>query len=106
MRRKQSMVASSSTKAEYIATTHASKEAVWLQRLCTKIRFEQQDIRFECDIRSAIFLAKNPTYHSKTKHIDVQYHFIREMVENGKVLLEKVDTVENVADLLNKSMSI
>ena len=55
---------------------------------------------------SAIFLAKNPKYHSKTKHIDVQYHFVREMVEKGKVLLEKVDTVENVVDLLTKLVSI
>ena len=58
-----------------------------------------------CDSQSAIFLAKNPSYHSKENHIDVQYHFIRDMVENGKVLLEKVDTIENVADLLTKSVS-
>jgi hypothetical protein len=60
----------------------------------------------ECDSHSAIFLAKNPAYHSKTKHIDVQYHFVREIVENGKVLLEKVDIVENVAYLLTKLVSI
>ena len=60
----------------------------------------------ECDSQSVIFLAKNPTHHSKTKHIDVQYHFVREMVENGKVLLEKVNIVGNIADLLTKSLSI
>ena len=54
----------------------------------------------------AIFLEKNTTYHSKTKHIDVQYHFVREMVENYKVLLEKVDTMKNVVDSLTKSVSI
>jgi hypothetical protein len=62
-------------------------------------------MRLDCDNRSAIFLAKNPTYHSKTKHIDVQYHFVRDMVEEKKVLLEKVDTLKNVADSLTKSMS-
>ena len=62
-------------------------------------------MRIDCDSQSAIFLAKNPTYHSRTKHIDVQYHFVRDMVESMKVLLEKVDTLENVADSLTKSMS-
>ena len=65
------MVALSSIEVEYIATLHASKELVWLQRLCTEIGFEQQVVRFECDSRSEIFLAKNLAYHSKTKHIDV-----------------------------------
>jgi hypothetical protein len=62
-------------------------------------------VRLDCDIQSAIFLAKNPTYHRKTKHIDVQYHFVRDMVEENKVLLEKVDTLNNVVDLLTKYVS-
>jgi hypothetical protein len=62
-------------------------------------------MRLDCDIQSAIFLAKNPAYHSNTKHIDVKYHFVRDMVEEKKVLLEKVDTLKNVVDLLTKSMS-
>jgi hypothetical protein len=65
----------------------------------------QQAIRIDCDSQSAIFLAKNPTYHSKTKHIDIQYHFVRDMVEENKLLLMKVDTLKNVADSLKKSMS-
>ena len=62
-------------------------------------------MRIDCDSQSAIFLAKNPAHHSRTKHIDVQYHFVRDMVESMKVLLEKVDTMENVADSLTKSVS-
>jgi hypothetical protein len=62
-------------------------------------------VRIGCDNSSAIFLAKNLAYHSKTKHIDVQYHFVRDMVEQNKVLLEKVDTLKNVADSLTKSIS-
>ena len=62
-------------------------------------------MRIYCDIQSAMFLAKNPTYHSKTKHIDIQYHFLRDMVEEKKVLLMKVDTLKNVADSLTKSVS-
>ena len=65
----------------------------------------QKAIRIDCDSQSEILLAKNPTYHSKTKHIDVQYHFMREMVEDKKVLLVKMDTLKNVTDALTKSVS-
>ena len=58
----------------------------------------------DCDSESAIFLEKNPSYHSKTKHIDVWYHFVRDMVES-KVLLKKFDTLDNVIDSLKKTMS-
>jgi hypothetical protein len=103
--KRQVVVALSTTKVEYMATTHASKEAIWLQRLCSGIGLVQQVVRIDCDSQSAIFLAKNPTYHSKTKHIDIQYHFVRDMVEEKKVLLMKVDTLKNVADSLTKSVS-
>lgn len=105
MSTEQFVVALSITEVEYIATTHASKEAVWLQQLCSKIGFGQQVVRLNCDSQSEIFLVKNLSYHSKTKHIDVQYHFIREMIEKGKVLIVKVDIVENIADLITRSVS-
>ena len=88
-----------------MVATHASKEAVWLQRLCSSIRLVQQAIRIDCDSQSEIFLANNPAYHSNTKHIDVQYQFLRYMVEAKRVLLVKVDTLKNVADALTNSMS-
>lgn len=71
MSKKQSVVSLSTTEAEYMEATHASKEAVWLQRLCSSMGLVQEAIRIDCDIQSAIFLARNPAYHSKTKHIDV-----------------------------------
>eukprot|EP00253_Pinus_taeda_P023373 PITA_23373 len=105
MSKKQSVVALSTTEAEYMAATHASKEAVWLKRLCSSMGLVQEAIRIDYDNQSAIFLAKNPTYHSKTKHIDVQYHFVRDMIEDKKVLLVKVDTLKNTADALTKFVS-
>ena len=69
-----------------------------LQILCSRIGFIHKSIRLDCDIQSAIFLENKPAYHDKTKHIDVQYHFVRDMVEDKKVSLEKVDTLKNVAD--------
>jgi hypothetical protein len=71
MRKRQDVVALSTTEAEYMVATHASKEAVWLQRLCLGIGLVQQAMRLDCDSQSAIFLEKNLAYHSKTKHIDV-----------------------------------
>ena len=71
MSKKQSVVALSTTKAEYMVATHARKELVCLQRLCSSMGLVQEAIRIDSDSQSAIFLAKNPAYHSKTKHIDV-----------------------------------
>jgi len=103
--KKQSTVALSTTKVEYMAATHANKEVVWLQILCSSMGLVQGARRIDCDSQSVIFLAKNPAYHSKTKHIDVQYHFVRDMIEDKKVLLVKVDTLKNTVDALTKSMS-
>jgi hypothetical protein len=89
-----------------MAATHACKEAVWLQRLWLGIGLVQQEVRLDYENHSEIFLAKNPSYHSKTKHIDVQYHFLRDIVEDKKALLEKVDTLKNVANSLTKYVSI
>jgi hypothetical protein len=105
MSKRQDVVALSTIEVEYMVATHASKESVWLQRLCSGIGLVQQAVRLYCDSQSAVFLEKNPTYHSKTKRIDVQYHFVTDMVEEKKVLLEKVDILKNVADSLTKSVS-
>jgi hypothetical protein len=63
-------------------------------------------MKISCDSRSTIFLANISAYYSKAKHIHVQYHFIRDMVERNKVLLEKVDTLENIENSLTKSVSV
>jgi hypothetical protein len=94
----------------YMALWMQNGMEIWIvgdlqQRLCSGIGLVQEAVRIECDSQSAIFLAKNPAYHSKTKHIDVQYHFVRDMIEEKKVSLMKVDTLKNVADSLTKSVS-
>eukprot|EP00253_Pinus_taeda_P034144 PITA_34144 len=104
MSKKQFVVALSTTEAEYMAATQASKEAIWLQRLCSSMGLVQGAIRIDCDSQSAFFLEKNPTYHSKTNHIDVRYHFVMDMIEDKKVLLVKVDTLKNTTDALTKSV--
>jgi hypothetical protein len=99
-------VALSTTQVEYMETTHERNEALWLHRLGLCIGLEQQVVRIDCDSHSAIFPVKSPTYHSKTKNIDVQYHFVRDMVEENKVLLMKVETLKNFVDSLTKFVSI
>ena len=88
-----------------MVATHACKKAMWLKRPCSDIEFKQGVVTIYSDSQSAICLVKNPTFHAKTKHIDVQYHFVRDMVEDGKVKLEKVETLVNVVDALTKPMS-
>ena len=58
-----------------------------------------------CDSESAIFLAKNQLYYARTKHIDVRFHKIRELVSSGELLLEKIHTSENAADMLTKPVT-
>eukprot|EP00253_Pinus_taeda_P012544 PITA_12544 len=105
MSKKQFVVALSTTEVEYMVATHSSNEVVWLQRWFSSMGLVQGAIRIDCGNQSVIFLAKNPTYHSKTKHIEVQYRFVRDMIEDKKVLLVKVDTLKNIADALTKFVS-
>jgi hypothetical protein len=65
MKKTQAVVEISTTETEYMTTTHASKEAVWLQRLCSVIGLVQKAVRIDCNSHNAIFMEKNPTYHSK-----------------------------------------
>ncbi|GJS97057.1 hypothetical protein Tco_0804025 [Tanacetum coccineum] len=101
----QSVVAVSTTEAEYVAAAQASKEAVWLKMLLEELGHEQEKITLFCDNQSALYLARNPAFHSKTKHIQVQYHFVHEKVEKGTVDMQKIHTDDNVADYLTKAIN-
>ena len=78
----QSTVALSTAEAEYIAITEAAKEAIWLQELLRELCIGQEEITIFFDSQSAFQLAKNQVYHSRTKHIDIRYHFIREILQD------------------------
>ncbi|KAE8713420.1 hypothetical protein F3Y22_tig00110210pilonHSYRG00105 [Hibiscus syriacus] len=86
-------------EVEYMAVTEAVKEAIWLQGLLGELGMEQKHIKVHCDSQSAIHLAKNQVYHARTKHIDVRYHFVREILEEGGVIIQKIRTTENPADI-------
>jgi hypothetical protein len=100
------VVALSTKEGEYMVATHGSKEAVQLKRLCLGIRFKQRDMKIICNSQSEIFMVNNPTYHSKMKHINVQYYFMRDVVERKKMPLEKVDMLENITNSLTNFVSV
>ena len=77
----QSTVALSTTEAEYMAITEAVKKAIWLQGLLDDLGVGQKQVTVFCDSQRAIHLAKNQVYHARTKHIDVGYHFVWEIIE-------------------------
>jgi len=98
----QHTTALSTTEAEYMAAVDAGKEAIWLKGLVSSLGMEQEVTKLHCDSQSAIYLAKDQTFHSRTKHIEVRYHKIREWIEEGQVVLQKIDTSENPADMMTK----
>lgn len=103
--KKQATVALSSTEAEYMAMSNASKEAIYLKRLLDEIGIRYCDsILLNIDNQGAIKLAMNPVYHNRTKHIDIKYHHIREVVRNKEVTLNYCPTTEMIADILTKNL--
>ena len=104
---KQTCVALSTAEAEYIALSATVQEAVWFQQLMSELSNESiQEITILEDNQSAICLAKNQQVHGRTKHIDIKYHFIRDMVETGRVKLCYCASEHMIADMLTKGLSI
>ena len=103
--KRQSVVALSSTEAEYIALSMASQEAIWIRNLLESMNFKQEDatILFE-DNQGSIALAKNPKDHSRAKHIDIKYHFVRHAVEEKNIQLVYCPTENMMADILTKGL--
>eukprot|EP00253_Pinus_taeda_P008847 PITA_08847 len=98
----ESVVALSTTEAEYVAATEASKEMIWLQRFMGELGKEHDKGTLYNDSQSAIHLSKNSAFHSRTKHIQLNYHFIRSVLEDGQLKLEKIHTSQNPADMVTK----
>jgi hypothetical protein len=75
---------------------------LWLNGLVKELGLNQGGVQMHHDSQSAIYLAKNQVYHARTKHIDVRFHKIRELIVTGDIVLEKVHTSENATDMLKK----
>ena len=104
--RKQSVVALSTTEAEYIALSSATQETIWLRRLMSDFTAEQQlPTIIKEDNQGTIAVARNPISHSRTKHIDIKFHYIREALRDGAVDLIYCPTERMTADILTKPLS-
>jgi hypothetical protein len=104
--KKQTNVALSTTKEEYMATCLSCTEVVWLRKLLSGLfDIELDATGICCDNQSCIKLSVNPMFRDKSKHIQIKYNFIRDVVEKGAVKLHYVATNEQVADVLTKPLS-
>jgi hypothetical protein len=104
--KKQPTVALSTVEAEYMSSTHATKEAIWLKQLLAEIEIHLDGpVLMYNDNQGCIQLAKNPAQHQRTKHIDLRHHYIREKLESGEITLQYCSTEDMVADLLTKALS-
>ena len=89
-----------------MATSHSTKEAIWLRQLMADVGCTQDGpTTVMCDNQGSMPLAKNPTHHSRTKHIDVQHHFIREKLELAVIRLNYCPTEHMIADVLTKTLA-
>jgi hypothetical protein len=103
--RKQKCTARSTMESEYIAASEGASEAVFLRRLLSQIGVTQSSpTPFYCDNQAAISLVHNPEHHSRAKHIDVRYHFIREQQANGIINITHVPSESQLADILTKPL--
>jgi hypothetical protein len=104
--KKQPTVALSSVEAEYMASTQATKEALWWRTFLHELGNDvSAPIWIYSDSQGSIALSKNPEYHARTKHIDIQHHFVREHVSNGHVYFSYVSTDNMAADILTKPLA-
>ena len=103
--RKQEIVTLSTAEAEYVAATHAAKEAIWLRRLIFELfPHSTSPTTIFCDNQAAIKLAIDDNYHARTKHIDIRYHFIRQVIADKTITLIYCPTDDMAADFLTKSL--
>lgn len=106
--KKQSVVSLSTTEAEFIAAAFCACQAVWLQRVLEDLNntSENKGILINCDNSSTIKLSKNPVLHGRSKHIDVRFHFLREMSKEGIVNLTYCASQDQLADLMTKPLKL
>lgn len=110
--KQQDLVTLSTMEAEYVGLTEAAKEMLWLQRLQSDIKersgstiYMSKSQILHGDNQGSIQLASNPKYHARSKHINVKYHFLRDLVTTGAVVLNWIPTQTMTADVLTKPLS-
>ncbi|GJZ97537.1 putative ribonuclease H-like domain-containing protein [Tanacetum coccineum] len=104
--KKQTIIATSTTEAEYVAAASCCGQVLWIQNQMLDYGFNFMNTKIYIDNESTICIVKNPVYHSKTKHIAIRHHFIRDAYEKKLIQVLKIHTNDNVADLLTKAFDV
>ena len=103
--KKQDVVARSSAEAQYRAMTLATCELIWLKHLLQELRFgKDEQMKLICDNQTALHISSNPVFHERTKHIEVDCHFIREKIASGCMTISFVNSNDQLADIFTKSL--
>ncbi|GKB38170.1 putative reverse transcriptase, RNA-dependent DNA polymerase, partial [Tanacetum coccineum] len=102
----QTIVANSTTEAEYVAAVNCYGQVLWIQNQMLDYGFTFLNTKIYIDNESTIYIVKNLVFHSKTKHIEIRHHFIRDSYEKGIIQVIKIHTDHNVADLLTKAFDV
>ncbi|CAM8981217.1 unnamed protein product [Rhodiola kirilowii] len=93
-----------STSAEYMAAGSCCAQMLWMKQMLKEVGLDQNTMTLYCDNMSAISISKDPVQHSRTKHIDIRHHFIRELVEDKVISLFHMPTEKQLADILTKPL--
>jgi hypothetical protein len=102
---KQEIVTLSTTEAEYVAATHAAKEAVWLRHLKGELLTPfENSIMIYCDNQAALKIATDDNYRARTKHINIRYHYIQQVINMGELSITYCPTDDMTADILTKAL--
>ena len=104
MSKKKNSAFLSTAETEYIATGSCCSQLIWMKKVLTDYGISQDTMVLYCDNSSAINISKNPVQHSKTKHIEIMYHFIRDLIERKIMCLEYIPTERQNADIFTKPL--
>ncbi|GJS78124.1 putative reverse transcriptase, RNA-dependent DNA polymerase [Tanacetum coccineum] len=104
--KKQTIVANSTTEAEYVAAASCYGKVLWIQNQMLDYGYNFMNTKIFIDNESTICIVKNPVFHSKTKHIEIRHHFMKDSNEKKLIQMIKIHTDENVADLLTKAFDV
>ncbi|GJX63850.1 hypothetical protein Tco_0296750 [Tanacetum coccineum] len=102
--KKQTTLAISTTEVEYVSAGKACQQALWMKQALIDYGIRLDDVSIMCDNKGAIDLSKKPVQHSRTKHIEIRHHILRDNIQKGNIFIENVASEDNIADIFTKPL--